>query len=199
VRGQGERIGILGGTFDPPHIGHLAAAVNVRHGLELDRVLVIPACIPWQKVGSRPITTPADRLAMVRAAFDAVPAIEVCTIELDRGGESFTVDTLDALHAGWPGRQWFVIVGSDVAPTMGTWRRADELVGLAEVVVYERPGAIGGRPPEGWPHRVVDVPLLDVSSTDIRARVEDGRPIEGLVTAGTLDVIRGHGLYGATA
>jgi nicotinate-nucleotide adenylyltransferase len=199
VRGQGERIGILGGTFDPPHVGHLVAAVNVRHQLALDRVFVVPACVPWQKAGSRTITRPADRLAMVDAAFGAVAGLDVSTVELDRGGDSFTADTLDELRAAHPAHQWFVVVGSDVAPTLGTWRRAEELPGLAAFVVYERPGSAGGRPPAGWPHHVVDVPQVDVSSTEIRARVADGRPIDGLVSVAVAELIHRRRLYRAAA
>ncbi|MGK2928931.1 MAG: nicotinate-nicotinamide nucleotide adenylyltransferase, partial [Acidimicrobiales bacterium] len=86
----GERIGVFGGTFDPPHVGHLVTAVNVRHALDLDRLLLVVANEPWQKVGSRPISAAADRLAMVEAAVAGVSGLEACAIEIERGGPSFT-------------------------------------------------------------------------------------------------------------
>ena len=193
--GAAERLGILGGTFDPPHVGHVVAALNVGHDLQLDRVLMIPACVPWQKVGTRAISGAADRLAMVRSAVEGIAGLEVSTIELDRGGESYTADTLQALHDAGPPAALYLIVGSDIAPTLDTWARPDTIRELATVVVYERPGAPAGRPPAGWRQRVVAVPQIDVSSTDIRARVEQGRPIDGLVPPAVAVYIRSHGLY----
>jgi nicotinate-nucleotide adenylyltransferase len=192
---RARRIGLLGGTFDPPHVGHVAAAVNVRHELQLDRVLVMPANIPWQKMGTRVISSAPERLAMVRAAFAGVPGVEVSTIELDRGGESFTADTLESLSDAEPGAEWYVIVGSDIAPSLDTWKRPEVMKRLATVVVYERPGSTGLRPPPGWRHVVTPVPQLDVSSTDLRERVRCGRPIDGLVSPAVADLVRSGGLY----
>ena len=93
------KYGILGGTFDPPHVGHLVSAVNVRHALGLDRVLLVVANVPWQKAGSRPISPAADRLAMVEAAVEGVPGLEACDLELARGGPSYSVETLQTLAA----------------------------------------------------------------------------------------------------
>ncbi|HEX7095384.1 MAG TPA: nicotinate-nucleotide adenylyltransferase [Acidimicrobiales bacterium] len=190
----GERIGVFGGTFDPPHVGHVVAAVNVRAALALDRVLMVPAGVPWQKAHLR-ISPAEDRLAMLSAAVDGVDGLEVTTIELERSGESYTADTLDVLARRHPGAQLYLIVGSDIAPTLDTWRRPEALRELATTVVYERPGSGGGRPPAGWPATVVAVPQLDVSSTEIRARVRDGRPIGGLVVPAVDRHIRSRGLY----
>lgn len=195
MRGSGERIGILGGTFDPPHVGHIVAAVGVRHVLSLHRVLVTPANVPWQKRGVRDVTPVADRLAMTRAAFGDLEGIEVSTIELDRGGDSFTVDTLGELQAMRPDDEHWLIVGSDVARHLDTWHRHDVVRSLARLVVYERPGSVGERPPAGWPFELVDLPLLDVSSTDIRDRVRRGEPIDGLVPPAVADIIRRRALY----
>jgi nicotinate-nucleotide adenylyltransferase len=195
VRGSGERIGILGGTFDPPHVGHIVAAVGVRHVLSLHRVLVTPANVPWQKRGVRDVTPVADRLAMTRAAFADLDGIEVSTIELDRGGDSFTVDTLGELQAMHPDDEHWLIVGSDVARHLDTWHRHDAVRSLARLVVYERPGSVGERPPAGWPFELVDLPLIDVSSTDIRDRVRRGEPIDGLVPPAVADIVRGRALY----
>src|SRR5206468_2026144 len=101
---EGERLGIFGGTFDPPHVGHLAAAVNVRHELQLDRVLLVVNNEPWQKVGSREISPAVDRLAMVAAAVGAVEGLEASSIELEAGGPSYTADTLAALRGEDPTR-----------------------------------------------------------------------------------------------
>ena len=195
MRGRGERIGILGGTFDPPHVGHIVAAVGVRHVLSLHRVLVVPANIPWQKRGLREVTPPDDRLAMVRAAFAGLEGIEVTTLEVDRGGDSYTVDTLVELQAARPDDEHWLIVGSDVAQHLDTWHRPDAVRSLAHLVIYERPGSVGLRPPAGWPFELGDLPLLDVSSTDIRERVRRGEPIDGLVPPAVADIVRGRSLY----
>ena len=195
MRGSGERIGILGGTFDPPHVGHIVAAVGVRHVLSLHRVLVTPANIPWQKRGVRDVTPIADRLAMTRAAFADLEGIEVSTVELDRGGDTYTVDTLIALQEARPDDEHWLIVGSDVARQLDTWHRPDVVRSLTRMVVYERPGSVGARPPAGWPFELVDLPLLDVSSTDIRDRVRRGEPIDGLVPPSVADIVRRRGLY----
>jgi nicotinate-nucleotide adenylyltransferase len=193
--GDGERLGIFGGTFDPPHIGHLTAAVNVRHELGLDRVLMVPAAIPWQKAAIRAISAPDDRLALARAAFSGHGGLEVATIEIDRGGESYSADTLEAIVAGSPGARLYLVVGSDIAPTLDTWKRPQVLRSLATIVVYDRPGSQGGAPPAGWSWQVVPVPQLDVSSTEIRARVRDGRPIDGLVSPDVARLIAERHLY----
>ena len=195
MRGSGERIGILGGTFDPPHVGHIVAAVGVRHVLSLHRVLVTPANIPWQKRGVRDVTPIADRLAMTRAAFADLEGIEVSTVELDRGGDTYTVDTLIALQEARPDDEHWLIVGSDVARQLDTWHRPDVVRSLTRMVVYERPGSVGARPPASWPFELVDLPLIDVSSSDIRDRVRRGEPIDGLVPPSVADIVRRRGLY----
>jgi nicotinate-nucleotide adenylyltransferase len=139
-RGRRERLGIFGGTFDPPHVGHLVTAVNVRHDLELDRVLLVVNDQPWQKLGTRDISPAADRYAMVEAAVGSVEGLEASRVEIDRGGMSYTADTLRTLLDEEPGRELFVILGSDAAVGLPTWERADEVRKLATVVVVERPG-----------------------------------------------------------
>jgi nicotinate-nucleotide adenylyltransferase len=190
-----ERVGIFGGTFDPPHVGHLIAAVNARHDLGLHRMLVVPAGVPWQKVDQRAVSAATDRLAMAHATFGRIEGLEVSTMELDRQGESYTADTLDALRAADPERRLYLLVGSDIAPSLDTWKRPEDIRAGATVVVYERPGAHGCTPPAGWTWESVTVPQVEVSSTDIRERVRTGRPIEGLVTAEVATVIAAQGLY----
>lgn len=189
-----ERVGLFGGTFDPPHVGHLVTAVNVRHALELDVVVMMVANVPWQKEGSRQITPPEDRHAMVEAALRDVPGLVPGRHEIDHGGPSYTADTLRAIAAQWPSAELFTIVGDDAAAGLTTWERYDEVVDQSHLVVVDRPGEHVDLP-HGveWIH--VEVPRLEVSSTDLRARFSDGRPLDYLVTEPVLDVIRARGLY----
>lgn len=190
-----ERLGIFGGTFDPPHVGHLVTAVNVRHELALDRVLLVVSHRPWQKLGTRDITLAEDRYAMVAAAVADVEGLEPSRLEIDRGGMSYTADTLRQLDAAPPDRQLFVILGSDAAVGLPTWERADEVRELATIVVVERPGSGEGEPPPGWSWLRVEVPRLEVSSTDLRARVADGRPLDYLLPPKVIATIAERDLY----
>jgi nicotinate-nucleotide adenylyltransferase len=239
---MGERLGIFGGTFDPPHVGHLVTAVNVRHELHLDRVLLVVNDQPWQKLGTRDITPAEDRFAMVEAAVGKVEGIEASRLEIERGGMSYTADTLGTLRAEDADRELFVVLGSDAARGLPTWERVDEVRELATIVVVERPGSVeaapfgvamaprhgvegeprpgagvgrrrgvggepppgagvarrrgvGGEPPPGWSWTRVEVPRLEVSSTDLRARVADGRPLDYLLSAEVIETIAARGLY----
>jgi nicotinate-nucleotide adenylyltransferase len=190
-----ERLGLFGGTFDPPHIGHLVTAVNVRHELGLDRVLLVVNNVPWQKVGSRAISPASDRLAMVAAAVADVEGLEASAIEIEAGGSSYTADTLAALLAEDPDRELFVILGADAAAGLLTWDRVDEVRARSTIVAVARPGANEVAPLPGWRWVGVEVPRLDVSSTDLRARVREGRPLDYLVTHHVVDCIAARGLY----
>jgi len=194
VSGFGERLGIFGGTFDPPHVGHLVAAINVRHALGLDRVLLTVANVPWQKVGSRPLSPAEDRLAMVEAAVADVDGLEASGREIVRGGESYTVDTLEELLREDASRELFVIVGQDAAAGMPTWERCDDVRELATLVVVERPG-MASELPAGWTFQRVQVPRLEISSTELRDRVVDGRPLDYLVPPGAIECLRARRLY----
>lgn len=194
VRPALQRLGVFGGTFDPPHVGHLVTAVNVRHALQLDVVLLMVANQPWQKVGSRAITPVADRLAMVEAAVADVPGLAAGDHELRAGGPSYTADTLATLAREHPLTELYTIVGDDAAAGFETWHRYADVAAASRLVVVDRPGA----PVElsdrfDWIR--VEVPRLEVSSTDLRARAADGRPLDYLVTDPVLDVIRARGLY----
>ncbi len=194
ARSGARRVGLFGGTFDPPHVGHLVTAVNVRHALGLDVVVLMVANIPWQKEASRSITPAADRLAMVDAAVADVPGLEAGRLEIELGGPSFTADTLAALADRDPGCTLFTIVGDDAAAGIATWDRSDEVVTRSRMVVVDRPG----EPVEldrsvDWIR--IEVPRLDVSSTDLRARFSDGRPLDYLVTDPVLEVIAARQLY----
>lgn len=193
--GSGRRIGVFGGTFDPPHLGHVAIALEVRHLLALDEIVFVVAGDPWQKSGDRAITPASIRVAMTEAAIAGVSGVRVSTIEVDRDGPSYSVETLEALRAAAPDDDHFLIVGSDAAAGLDTWHRAGDLVERATIVVVDRGGREGGRPPDGWPFALVDVPALEVSSSDLRRRVATGAPIRGMVAAGVADLIAEHDLY----
>ena len=192
--GPGRRIGVFGGTFDPPHIGHLVAAVDALQVLSLDVVLLVVAGEPWQKVDSRAVSAAADRLAMVRAAVADTPGLQVSDLEVSREGPSYTADTFAEFHAAEPDSELFLILGNDAAAGFGTWERHDEVAAMATLVVVDRPGSPA--PPAApfeWRH--VDIPELEISSTEIRQRVAAGRSIRYLVPSGVAAVVKERGLY----
>jgi nicotinate-nucleotide adenylyltransferase len=190
-----RRIGVFGGTFDPVHVGHLVAAVNVRHAVDLDVVLLVVANRPWQKVGTRPVTPAPDRLAVVQAAVGEVPGVEASDLELARGGVSYTADTLAALRGEEPDADLVLVIGADVAASLHTWERVDEVRARCRLAIVNRPGAPIPSVPEGWRADVVEIPALEVSSTDLRSRVADGRPLDYLVPEAAVREMRRRGLY----
>ena len=187
-----ERIGVYGGTFDPIHVGHVAAASAVRRHLGLDRVLIIPAGDPWQKRG-RVVASPEQRLEMARLAVAGVEGLEVSDLEVRRTTASVTADTLEDLSA--PERELFLILGADAVANMGTWRRLDDTRDLATIVVVERDGERSVPPGEGWRVEHVPIPRIDVSSTEIRDRIAAGESIDGLVPPAAAHHLHEHGLY----
>jgi nicotinate-nucleotide adenylyltransferase len=195
TRGSGgRRIGVFGGTFDPPHIGHLVTSVRVAEALDLDVVLLVVANVPWQKVGSRTIT-PADvRMDMVRASVADVDVLEASDLEIRRGGDTYTVDTLEELRAAGPEDDLVLILGSDAAAGLETWDRPDELRQLCRLAVVERPGS-PVEVPEGFRFDTVAVPQLEVSSTELRRRVAEGRSIRFLVPDAAVAMVDRHRLY----
>lgn len=188
-------IGIFGGTFDPPHLGHLAAAVNVASELALDEIQFVVANIPWQKVGTRPISASAHRLKMVELALQGKDRMSASAVEISRGGESVTADTLEHLRALCSESTYHVILGSDAAVGIRSWKRADVLRSMAEIVIVERPGFASQEPMMGFSCRAVRSPLVDISSSDIRQRVRDGLPIDYLVPEAVADYVLSEGLY----
>jgi nicotinate-nucleotide adenylyltransferase len=190
-----ERIGILGGTFDPVHVGHLFAALSARHELGLDRVLLVVANEPWQKLEVREVTPASARLAVVEAAVSGLAGIEASRIEIDRGGPSYTADTVAHLRTQHPGAELYLVVGSDLVGELRTWRRVDEVRRAVVLAVVDRPGRSSDADPPGWEVRRVPVPALDVSSSDLRARLASGRPVELLIPDAAISCIRAQGLY----
>ncbi len=194
MTGTGPRIGVFGGTFDPIHQGHVEVAESVRHALGLDRMLVVVANQPWQKQ-DRPVTPAEDRYAMVAAALADRPGLEPSRIEIDRGGPSYTVDTVRRILSLQPDAEVVVVVGADVVATLDTWHDQEELRRLVTLAVVDRPGVPAVDPPAGW--RFVRVPVVpvDVSSTDLRSRLESGDSVEGAVPGAVIRCIAERGLY----
>ena len=184
---------MLGGTFDPLHVAHLVAAGEARHALRLDRVLFVVANVPWQKI-DRPVTPAEDRYAMVAAALEGLEGLDVSRLELDRGGESYTADTLVELTEQFPTAGLFLLVGADVAGDLHTWKRIDEVRRLATLGIWRRQGVDIPDLPE-WRVVPVDVPCLELSSTELRSRAAAGHPLDWLVPAPALRLIRERGLY----
>lgn len=191
------RIGIFGGTFDPVHIGHLVAALEARQALGLDRVLVVVANDPWQKSDVRAVTGAEDRFAVVAAAVEGVEGLEASRVEIDRGGPSYTADTVAAIAGAFPGAELFLVVGADVVGELGTWKRADELVGAVTLVVVERGGVDAAADPPGWKVHRLRIPALEISSSDLRERLATGRNVDFLVPEAAIRCIRSRGLYAA--
>lgn len=195
------RVGVLGGTFNPPHVAHLVCAQEARAQLALDRVLLIPVHTPPHKEATGDPGAEV-RLELCWAAVRGDPGIEVSRMEVDRGGPSYTVDTLRALHEASPDDELTFILGGDQAQGLAAWRQPEAILELATLAVAEREG-IGREDVRDRladlvpPGRLAffDIPRLDVSSSDLRRRVGAGRPIRHLVPDGVCELIAEHGLY----
>ncbi len=190
----GERaVGIFGGTFDPPHLGHLIVASDVCLGLELDRLLFIPAAVPPHKQALVEASA-KQRLAMVRAAIQGDPRFQADDLELRRAGPSYTVDTLRALHERFPGSELYFLLGADALREIHTWREPEEIARLARLVVFAR----GGEAAQGQsrlPVRSVPVTRVDISASEIRHRVRAGVCIRYLVPEAVREIIEREKLY----
>jgi nicotinate-nucleotide adenylyltransferase len=185
------RLGLFGGTFDPPHLGHYLAAVDAAEALALDRVVWIPAATQPLKAG-QPMTEWGHRLEMVRRLVEQDPRFGADALEMERGGLSFTVDTLRTYRERHPGSALFLLLGADAAALLPKWREPEAIRGLAEIVVLTR-GEDGQVPPAGV--RTLATRRVDISATEIRVRVHEGRSIRGFVPEVVADYIAAHGLY----
>jgi nicotinate-nucleotide adenylyltransferase len=190
------RIGVMGGTFDPIHHGHLVAASEVAHIFSLDEVVFVPTGEPWQKEGRR-VSAAEDRYLMTVIATASNPRFSVSRIDIDRPGPTYTIDTLRDLRAEHgPQTDLFFITGADALSQMMSWQQADELFRLAHFVGCTRPGhrlTDHGLPEDGV--SLVEIPALAISSTGCRKRVADGEPIWYLVPDGIVQYIAKRHLY----
>lgn len=191
------RIGLFGGSFDPPHIGHLLGAQDALEMLQLDRLLVIPAA--QQPLKGAEQTPAVHRLAMVRACFEGIPGVEVDPVEITRGGLSFMVDTVEDVRRRWPNAELHLLIGSDVVPTLPRWKEPERLLGMVRLVVLYR-DTDGSVPPDPEIHggvraRALASRRVDVSSTEVRARVREGRSVRGFVSESVATYIESTGLY----
>lgn len=191
------KIGIFGGSFDPPHLGHLIVAEHVRVHLGLDRILFVPAATAPHKLG-REVTDAGHRLRMLERALFSNPDFQVSDEEAVRGGVSYTIETLAALRTRHPGAELFLMIGADNALEFDSWKDPGGIRSSARIVVMHRPGVkldlkrLRRNIPDAL---VVDVPAIDIASRIIRKRVAEGVTIRYLVPDGVLEYIREHGLY----
>lgn len=191
-----KRIGLFGGSFDPPHLAHLALARSARDELRLDELRWLLAAAPWQKAG-RPVTPAAQREAMVRLAIAGEPRFVLERHELEVAGPSVTLHTVQALQAAEPGATWFLVIGADQHANLHTWRGFEELLDHVVLAVAQRPGPTPAVDPavRRHRHRVLPLPLLPISSTEVRACAARGERVDALVPTAVADYIERHHLY----
>ena len=197
-----ERIGVFGGTFDPPHLGHLILASEARAQLRLDRLLWVLTSVPPHKLG-QPITALEDRMAMLEKALDGEPGFEISRVDIDRPGPHYTVDTLRLLRQQYPGAALVFLIGEDSLRDLSTWHEPALVVAECdEIGVMQRPGietdlSILNDQIPGIVLKIhaVDAPLLEIASHEIRKRVAEGRPFRYFVPEDVYRYIVGNGLY----
>ena len=197
------RVGIFGGSFDPPHVGHLLIAQDARDALELDQLLIIPAATQPLKLGHS--TAAAHRLTMARRCFEGVPRTVVDAVEMERGGLSFMVETVDTVQRRWPLASLHLLIGEDVVATLPQWRESERLLAMVRLVILARTttsAEVSGRSAEFMQSYTalqnfvtLATRRVEVSSTEIRARVRDGRSIRGFVPDAVAAYIASAGLY----
>ena len=188
------RIGLFGGSFDPVHLGHLLVAQAAREELGLTRLYFIPAALSPFKPEARPAPA-AERLRLLRLALAGQTGVELDEQELGRGGVSYTIDTVRDYARRFPGAQLFYLIGADHVRQLPKWRAADELAALVEFVVIPRPGETPGALPPPFRGQALHGFPLGVSSSQIRARVQAGLPVDSLVPAGVAEALRNNRLY----
>jgi nicotinate-nucleotide adenylyltransferase len=196
VAERSRGIGLLGGTFDPPHVGHVAFARAALEQLALDRVDFVVANDPWQKSAIGDVTPAAIRWELVVAALEGEAGLAASDVELRRGGPSYTIDTVEALAPD--GSTVTLLLGADAAAGLETWHRAADLRSRVRIAVVDRRGAppAAEAVPAGWSAVRVELAPVGASSTEIRRRCAAGLPIDGLVAPGVASLIAEYGLYG---
>ena len=193
------RVGVFGGTFDPPHIGHAIVATEVLEAAGLDRVLWVPVSIPPHKA-HRMVSAGGMRRRLVDAAIQEDPRFELCDLELERGGVSYTVDTLRKLKADHPDWSLSLIVGADLFGGFASWKEPEAIAELAEIIVISRPGVdVPGEGDGGLSFRTVPVTPVEVSSSRVRSRVGRNLAVRDMVAPTVLTIIEGEGLYRESA
>ncbi len=192
-----RRLGILGGTFDPPHTGHLAAALAVQTQVALDELVLMVANEPWQKVGDRQVTPAEVRFEMTEALVDEISGLRADDREIRRSGPTFTVDTLEEILAEQPDTEIFLVVGADTANRLETWHRASDVVRLSTIVIVNRDDSTNAASGFLRDARVVNVTMnaVDVSSSAIRKAVAHGESIDSATSSSVASIIRDRSLY----
>lgn len=190
-------MGILGGTFDPPHLGHRAAALAVQTQVGLDEIVLMVANEPWQKVGDRQVTAAQVRWDMTDALVQGISGLRADDREIRRGGPTFTVDTLEEILSDQPDTEIFLIVGADTAERLETWHRAADVVGLSTIVIVNRDETTNTAPGFLRDARVLNVTInpVDVSSSAIREAVSHGDSIDVMTSSSVASIIRDYSLY----
>jgi len=189
------RIGVFGGTFDPPHVGHLLLAADARDALKLDRLIFVPAAAQPLKIDTPAVASPGDRLEMVRLAVADDANYTVDDTEINRKGLSYTVDTLEHLSAKYPGGELFLLLGEDAVASLDKWRAPDRIRELATVAVMRRARPDGTNTAHASGVIELSTRRVDVSSTEIRARLRAGKSIKGFVPESVERFIDARGLY----
>ncbi|MCP8967195.1 nicotinate-nucleotide adenylyltransferase [Ectobacillus ponti] len=189
-----KKVGIVGGTFDPPHYGHLLIANEAYHALGLDEVWFLPNQIPPHKLG-KDVAGAADRVEMLRLAAAGKPAFSLCLIELEREGPSYTYDTICRLRQQYPDISFFFIIGGDMVEYLPKWHRVEELVSMVQFVGVTRPGYTLHTP---YPIQKLEIPEFAVSSSLIRERFQSGGTTDYLLPEKVREYIQRSGLYGAS-
>jgi nicotinate-nucleotide adenylyltransferase len=192
-----RRIGVFGGTFDPPHLGHLVAASEAAFRCALDEVVFVPTGDPWQKHHLK-VTDAAARLAMTRSAVESDPLFRVSTCDIDREGATYAVDTVADVRAEYDEEvELYFIIGADSLENLHTWHRVEELCRAVRFIALNRPGHSRREVDTSFGAQVefIDMPAVDLSSTECRQRVREGQPIRYLVADPVAAYVREHGLY----
>ncbi|GGH58089.1 nicotinate-nucleotide adenylyltransferase [Rothia aerolata] len=190
------RLGVMGGTFDPIHHGHLVAASEVAALLDLDEVVFVPTGQPWQKSGKRRVSDAEHRYLMTVIATASNPRFTVSRVDIDRGGATYTIDTLTDLHRQRPNSDLFFITGADAMNQLMTWKDSEKLWDLAYFVGVTRPGHVLEDPnAESGRYSLMEVPAMAISSTDIRQRAAEKKPVWYLVPDGVVQYINKYALY----
>lgn len=197
-----HRVGIMGGTFDPVHDGHLIAARQVADALDLEQILFSPVSLPWHKTAEG-LSSAEDRIAMLNLALEGIPDFSVVTVDVDRGGDTYTIDTLSdlaeeaAVESPGVEFEWFFIGGADAIAGLAGWKEPERLLQRAHFIAVTRPGFDFIRPEIVGAERIhaLAIDAADISSTRVREAAAEGASLRGLVPASVEEYIHDHGLY----